>query len=266
MVRVRSFANLGFMPGNALLAFLLGGSVKRSVLSVESGGDMGRTRGLLGTGLVVAVVPVALITGQSLVATDDNGFITGVVTSSTGPEAGVWVIADTDDLDTHFRKIVVTNDAGRFLLPEVPEATYSVWVRGYGLADSDPVTASPGTELELRGTVAATPQQAAEIYPANYWYSLIEPPPPNEFPGSGGDGNGIGSGLQTQGQWIDTQKQGCMLCHQLGTKFTREVPNLDQYDSAIAAWDACRTVERRAVLPARRVCTVPVRRARVGAR
>ena len=199
---------------------------------------MSRTLGLLGAGLLVAAVLVTLTTRQPVAAALDDGVITGVVTSGNGPEAGVWVIADTDDLDTHFRKIVVTNNAGRFLLPELPEATYSVWVRGYGLVDSDQVMASPGTELELRGTIAATPQEAAEIHPASYWYSLIEPPRPDEFPGSRVDGNGISPGLQTQGQWIDAQKQGCMLCHQLGTKITREVPNLDQYDSPVAAWDA----------------------------
>ena len=128
---------------------------------------MGRTLGLLGADLLVAAVLVTLTTGQPVAAAGDDGVITGVVTSRNGPEAGVWVIADTDDLDTHFRKIVVTNNAGRFLLPELPAATYSVWVRGYGLADSDPVTASPGAEVELHGTVAATPQEAAEIYLAS---------------------------------------------------------------------------------------------------
>ena len=103
---------------------------------------MGRTLGLLSAGFVVAAVLVTLTTGQPVAAADD-GVVTGVVTSRNGPEAGVWVIADTDDLDTHFRKIVVTNDDGRFLLPELPDATYSVWVRGYGLVDSAPSRLSP---------------------------------------------------------------------------------------------------------------------------
>jgi len=75
------------------------------------------------------------------VNSDDIG---GVVTSSKGPEAGVWVIAETTDLPTKFRKIVVTDDAGRYLLPELPKATYKVWVRGYGLVDSKAVAAMPG--------------------------------------------------------------------------------------------------------------------------
>ena len=78
-----------------------------------------------------------------------EGDITGVVTGLSGPEAGVWVIAETDDLETHFIKIVVTNDEGRFLLPELPDAAYQVWVRGYGLADSIPVEAQRGCRPQV---------------------------------------------------------------------------------------------------------------------
>ena len=60
-------------------------------------------------------------------------------TSSKGPEAGVWVIAETHDFQTTLRKIVVTDDQGRFLIPDLPKANYKVWVRGYGLVDSSPV-------------------------------------------------------------------------------------------------------------------------------
>src|SRR5262245_43263436 len=56
----------------------------------------------------------------------------GVVTGPNGPEAGVWVIAETTDLPTKYTKIVVTDDRGRYMLPELPKANYSVWVRGYG--------------------------------------------------------------------------------------------------------------------------------------
>ena len=64
------------------------------------------------------------------------GDLGGVVTSANGPEAGVWVIAETTELPTKFAKIVVTDDRGRFLIPELPKADYRVWVRGYGLVDS----------------------------------------------------------------------------------------------------------------------------------
>ena len=106
-----------------------------------------------------------------------DGVIAGTVTSDNGPEAGVWVIAETDELDTKFAKIVVTDDSGRFLLPQIPDASYDVWVRGYGLVDSEKVKLSPGQEdVALRAVIAATPREAAQYYPGNYWYSLIEPP------------------------------------------------------------------------------------------
>src|SRR5712692_5743953 len=73
-----------------------------------------------------------------------NSDLGGVVSSPNGPEAGVWVIAETTDLPTKFVKIVVTDDLGRYLVPGLPKANYSVWVRGYGLVDSPKVKATPG--------------------------------------------------------------------------------------------------------------------------
>ena len=170
-------------------------------------------------------------------APTEDGDITGLVHGSNGAEAGVWVIAETGDLPAKFVKIVVTNDEGRFLLPDLPPATYDVWVRGYGLVDSTPVTGRPGQDLTLEAVLASTPNEAAKIYPGNYWYSLIEPPAKSEFPGTGPDGNGISVGLMSQAAWVDGMKQGCQLCHQLGTRITREVDFLEDFDSALAAWD-----------------------------
>ncbi len=113
------------------------------------------------------------------VNSDDIG---GVVTSSKGPEAGVWVIAETTDLPTKFRKIVVTDDAGRYLLPELPKATYKVWVRGYGLVDSKAVEATPGKTLALTAVIAPNARAAAQYYPGDYWYSLLKMPPKSAFP------------------------------------------------------------------------------------
>ncbi|MEE8130489.1 MAG: hypothetical protein V3T48_09385 [Vicinamibacterales bacterium] len=167
-----------------------------------------------------------------------DGVLAGTVTSDNGPEAGVWVIAETSELETKFAKIVVTDDRGRFLLPQMPDATYDVWVRGYGLVDSEKVRLSPGREdVALRGVVAPTEQAAAQYYPGNYWFSLIEPPPADDFPGTGPDGNGISESLKSQGAWVDIMKQGCQLCHQLGNTATRVVQHLDDFDSTVAAWD-----------------------------
>src|SRR5574341_2165632 len=115
----------------------------------------------------------------------DNDDIGGVVTSSKGPEAGVWVIAETHDLPTRFTKMVVTDDAGRYVIPDLPKANYSVWVRGYGLVDSPKAQSAPGRQLNLTAVPAPTARAAAEYYPASYWYSLARPPAKSEFPGTG---------------------------------------------------------------------------------
>src|SRR6187455_885688 len=92
-----------------------------------------------------------------------EGFITGRVTNGTTPEAGVWVIAETHETNTPFIKIVVTDDQGRFALPQLPAATYSVWVRGYGLLDSARIKGRPGdTQLELKVETARDPKDAAK--------------------------------------------------------------------------------------------------------
>jgi hypothetical protein len=196
--------------------------------------------GALGGAVLVAtgVAWAAMwLTEPRVLAADNTGVITGVVTSAKGPETGVWVIAETDDLPTRFRKIVVTDDRGRYLLPELPKsASFKVWVRGYGLVDSQAVSAHPDQDLSLTAVIAKTPQEAAKYYPASYWASLIEPPAPQEFPGTGPQGNGINPALQRQDEWVNIIKS-CQRCHQLGTQVTRTIPDLDKFESAVAAWD-----------------------------
>src|SRR5215213_1397382 len=102
--------------------------------------------------------------------------ISGTVTGPKGPEAGVWVIAETRDLPTRFAKIVVTDDRGRYVIPELPGASYDVWVRGYGLVDSPKKRGRPGATMNHTAVAAPTPKAAAEYYPAGYWYSLMKVP------------------------------------------------------------------------------------------
>jgi hypothetical protein len=171
------------------------------------------------------------------VAIDDDD-IGGVVASAKGPEPGVWVIAESTDFQTKFRKIVVTDDGGRYVVPDLPRARYALWVRGYGLTDSKRVTAQPGVRVNLVAVPAATPQQAAAIYPANYWYSLIKVPDASEFPGTGPGGNGIAPGMRTQADWISQMKDGCQLCHQMGNRATREILKpVPGAHSTADAWD-----------------------------
>jgi hypothetical protein len=167
---------------------------------------------------------------------DDLG---GFVTGPKGPEAGVWVIAETSDLPTRFARIVVTDERGRYLLPDLPKAQYSVWVRGYGLVDSPRVQAVPGKNLPLTAVVAPNARAAAEYYPAGYWLSLMRVPDKSEFPGTGPSGNGIAPGMTSQAQWLRLLKSGgCLACHGLGTKGTREIPKeLGTFPTSAAAWE-----------------------------
>ena len=145
-----------------------------------------------------------------------NNFIGGqVVSGQSTPEPGVWVIAETDALKTPFRKIVVTNDAGQFVIPDLPKAKYNVWVRGYGLKDSAKTSASLGAMLKLRVSVAASPLEAAAIYPASYWLSLLDPP------------DAVSPAHKAD--WVGQFKLGCQLCHQVGSLVTRS-KNRAQFD------------------------------------
>jgi hypothetical protein len=167
--------------------------------------------------------------GGGVAPTTEGDDISGVVTGSRGSEAGVWVIAETRDLPTKYTKIVVTDDQGRFVVPDLPKASYQVWVRGYGLVDSAKVAAAPGATLSLRAGAEASPKEAAEIYPAMYWFSLLRVPAANEFP--------LGP-VASQQQWLNTIKSGaCQSCHALGTPGTRKVPELfSQGKTSHEAW------------------------------
>ena len=183
----------------------------------------------VGIAAVLASWPRQLSSQQSAAVRIDNDDIGGVVTSAKGPEAGVWVIAETTDLPTKFAKIVVTDDQGRYVMPDLPKANYNVWVRGYGLVDSPKVKTAPGKILNLKAVVARNEAAAAEYYPAIYWYSMLKIPDKSEFP--------IGK-ITSQGEWLNVAKtNGCITCHQLGNKATRTIPKeLGHFDSSADAW------------------------------
>src|SRR6059036_2674945 len=154
------------------------------------------------------------------VATDPDD-IGGVVTSSKGPEAGVWVIAETSELPTKFARIVVTDDQGRYVLPDLPRASYQVFVRGYGLVDSARVLAKPGQHLDLKAVVAPDGRAAAQVYPANYWLSLMEIPKG-----------------EVSDKDVLLETKACFSCHQVGTRATRELSkDLGSFASTLDAWD-----------------------------
>ncbi|ACL57262.1 carboxypeptidase-like regulatory domain-containing protein [Methylobacterium nodulans] len=160
-------------------------------------------------------------TSKVAISASDIG---GTVVSEHGPEAGVWVIAETRDLPTRFAKIVVTDDQGRFVIPDLPAATYRVWTRGYGLVDAPKVDARTGGLLDLRAVPAPSAREAAQYYPGMYWYALLGVPPQSEFPGTGDLGNHIPPTMKSQAAWVDTIKNMCQSCHALGSRGIREIP------------------------------------------
>jgi hypothetical protein len=163
----------------------------------------------------------------------DNDDIGGVVNGPKGPEAGVWVIAETRDLPVRYIKTVVTDDRGRFVVPDLPSASYAVWARGYGLVDSTKATAKPGQRLTIMATPAPNEAAAAHYYPAIYWYSMLKIPAADQFGGK----SSIPPRL-TQNAWISAMKNtGCIGCHQLGQQSTRTIPAaLGTFASGADAW------------------------------
>ena len=152
----------------------------------------------------------------------DSDDIGGVVTGAKGPEAGVWVVAESTDLPTRLIRTVVTDDQGRYVVPDLPKGRYRMFVRGYGLIDSPPSTAAPGQQQNLKAVTAPTPRAAANIYPANYWLGLMEIP----------------AGKLSFEEVASTVKN-CLQCHQIGNMATRTIgPFFEKHPTHLAKWDA----------------------------
>ena len=169
--------------------------------------------------MAALTVAFAAPAGAQQVAIDSDD-IGGVVTGPNGPEAGVWVVAETRDLQTRFARMVVTDDRGRYVVPDLPAASYNVWVRGYGLVDSEKVSARPGQNLDLKATSAPNPAAAAKYYPAIYWYSMLKIPDKDQFGGSGAIPKNI-----TPTHWLKAGKSFvCVGCPRLVNKPARRFP------------------------------------------
>jgi len=182
-----------------------------------------------------AFVAVAAPAGaqQAAVAIDDDD-IDGVVRGPSGPEAGVWVIAETTELPTRFTKIAVTDDQGRFVIPDLPRnVDYEVWVRGYGLVDSPKLRAKTGQLVNLTAVPAPDEASAAHYYPAIYWFSLLKIPPAKDFGGTTDIPKEI-----TQEKWRQRMNNvDCVGCHQLGQESTRTIPAaFGTFKSGEEAW------------------------------
>jgi hypothetical protein len=183
----------------------------------------------LGTSVVLVLLSLwaAGSIAQSVVDIDGDD-IGGVVTSATGAEAGVWVIAETDAFQTRYAKIVVTDDEGRYLVPDLPEADYQIWVRGYGLVDSEKQLVRPGVIVDLAAKVAPSAAAAADVYPAIAWYAMMHLPEESEL-------QNIEGGMNLYRNTMTNN--GCVGCHQLGNLATRTIPEgLGPFESHQDAW------------------------------
>ena len=151
---------------------------------------------------IAAAGIAALLAACAAVQTSESGVsigandLGGVVTSTKGPEAGVWVIAETTGLPTRYIKSVVTDDRGRYVIPDLPAADYQVFVRGYGLVDSPRVRAKPGQFVNHTAVPAPDERAAAQYFPAIYWYTMMKIPPAKDF----GGGSNIPKNI-TQETW-----------------------------------------------------------------
>jgi hypothetical protein len=180
--------------------------------------------------LLTATVPTKIIAQDVKVGPKSIG---GVVTSSKGAEAGVWVIAETTELPTKFARMVVTDDKGRYVIPDLPDADYRVWVRGYGLVDSPKMRAKPGAHLNLAAVIAPNAAEAAHYYPAIYWYTMMKIPDASQFGGSGP----IPEKLKMTDWLKQVNNVDCIGCHQLGQEATRTIPaEFGPFKSGEEAW------------------------------
>lgn len=192
-------------------------------------------------GIVAVIAACATQTGDEARSAGsvriDEDDIGGVVTSTKGPEAGVWVIAETHDLPTRYAKMVVTDDQGRYVIPDLPKANYDIWVRGYGLVDSAKVKATPGKLVDLQAVVAPDEAHAAQYYPAINWYSIMKIPDKNEF-----GGKGKIPAKMTQNEYLNLVKSnGCANCHSIGNRSMRTFPSnvpfpLGKFATSEEAW------------------------------
>ena len=161
----------------------------------------------------------AQVAAQVAIDGDDIG---GVVTGAKGAEAGVWVIAESVDMPTRFIRTVVSDDQGRYVVPDLPTGRYRVIVRGYGLVDSPPSIATTGRQLNLKAVAAPTARAAADIYPANFWLGMMEIP----------------SGKLSFEDVASTIKN-CLQCHQIGNVATRTIgPFFEKHSTHVEKWDA----------------------------
>ena len=202
--------------------------------------------GLVGVGIAVfwrphspGSAPARLRTVRIAIDADDIG---GVVTSANGPEAGVWVIAETTDLPHQAAKIVVTDDRGP--LPACLTCRRRTTRCGCAAMASsirEGADSAPGKLLNLTAVVAPSASRSGPVLsgrstgmPCSRCLRRASSPAPVS------NGNGISRERQSQAEWVSRLKTRRLrqACHQLGNKATRELsPKLGTFKSSVDAWE-----------------------------
>ena len=102
-----------------------------------------------------------------------------------GPEAGVWVIAETTELPTKFAKMRRHRRSGPLRHPrpaegELPGLGARLWAGRFAEGARQAGPSSSISRRCRRRTSAA----AAQYYPAIYWYAMMKIPPAKDFGGT----------------------------------------------------------------------------------
>src|SRR5262249_25346584 len=128
--------------------------------------------------------------------------------------AVVGFTAETRELPPRLARIVVRDDQGRSVVPDLPKANYDGGVRGYGLVDSQKVKSAPGKIVNLTAVKAPSEAAAAHYYPSIYWYSMMKIPEKGKLPEK-----------LTQNEYLNLMKSnGCANCHSQVTEAMRTFP------------------------------------------
>ena len=201
------------------------------------------------TAVVVAALVAATLgtvgarqTAAPTVAIDADD-IGGVVTGAAGPEAGVWVIAETTDAADALDQERRHRRSGP--LPHSRSAEGALRRLGPRLRARRLARRSKRRQARrsrLKAVAAPAREAAAEYYPAQVPGSrCCRCRPKSDFPGTGPSGNGIAPNIKSQGEWIRNivNTDGCTGCHQMGGKATREIPESARQVSEAhrQAWD-----------------------------
>lgn len=177
---------------------------------------------------VTVIIDFVLALGSTEAAT-----LSGIIKANGG---GAWVMAMDESLPTRPRTIVVSGPHERYEIPDLDASKkYTVLGRAYGCEDKWIHDVSPG-KLPIELNCDISPQEAAEIYPANYWGSIIHFPGTGEFPGTGtirSGGNGINTNFQERAAYLATFYLSCHLCHQVGGPAARRLTSAFLWDKAM---------------------------------